>query len=124
MLVEDAARQRLVVQVNDSPVTLRPFIGLCQINLSQLNEGTPLDIWLPLENGGKQNGGQLRLKLTYKRYVDTVDLQPLSMFERESSEKLSPRAGELGAVPSSRMEPLDVVAELVQPQMEALSEVA
>jgi len=122
MLVEDAARQRLVVQVNDSPVTLRPFIGLCQFSISQLSEGTPVDIWLPLESGGRPNGGQVRLKLTYKRYVDNVDLQPLSLFEREYSEQLSPTAGELGAITPARMEPLDVVAELVQPQMKALSE--
>ena len=50
-LVEDSSIQRLVVHVRDSPMTFRTFIGGGQLPLSELQDGRPLDTWIPITDG-------------------------------------------------------------------------
>lgn len=50
-LVEDSSIQRLVVHVRDSPMTFRTFVGGGQLPLSELQDGRPLDTWIPITDG-------------------------------------------------------------------------
>lgn len=77
LLVEDPRRQRLMLRVRDSTMTLNPNIGYCYVNLAELRDCVPRTMWLNLRRDGlfgpKKVPGRVRLTLTFKSYVDRED---------------------------------------------------
>ncbi|GAQ90323.1 hypothetical protein KFL_006270050 [Klebsormidium nitens] len=79
-LIEDTITQKLVVQVRDSPTTLKLDVAKGAIDLANLPDLEPVDVWIDLvANQGfgptkvSRPAGRLLLRLTYKSYVDDED---------------------------------------------------
>lgn len=86
-LVRDPGQQELEVHVYDSRWSLRKKYGVCHLPMSQLQEGRPMRVWLPLSpdvspegqatDGDtmlpllrRREGGEVQLEVTYKEFVD------------------------------------------------------
>jgi hypothetical protein len=73
-LVEDPGRQKLMLRVRDSTLTLNPNIGYCRISLTDLKDCVPRSQWVNLKRdgpfGSKKVPGRVRLALTYKSFVN------------------------------------------------------
>ncbi|KAL3691086.1 hypothetical protein R1sor_004737 [Riccia sorocarpa] len=95
-LVEDPKKQKLVVRVRDSPLTLSPNIGYCQVSLADLQDCVPRTHWVSLTRDGafgpKKVAGKVRLIFTYKSFVEEENNDPASpyikVFTSEATEKL------------------------------------
>ncbi|KAG0615125.1 hypothetical protein M758_5G016500 [Ceratodon purpureus] len=98
LLVEDPRRQRLMLRVRDSTMTLNPNIGYCQINLAELQDCVPRTMWVNLKRDGpfgpKKVPGRVRVALTYKSYVDKEEED---IDEKEASSPYIKVYGDSGA---------------------------
>ncbi|KAL2641746.1 hypothetical protein R1flu_009333 [Riccia fluitans] len=73
-LVEDPKKQKLVIHVRDSSLTLNPKIGYCRVSLADLQDCVPRTHWVSLTRDGpfgpKKVSGKVRLIFTYKSFVE------------------------------------------------------
>ena len=110
-LVEDPQRQRLLVQCRDSYLTLRPFLGFCQLPIADLEPGSPVDVWLPLAYDNAQvTKGEIRLIATYSSFTDRPRPRAPSVAAANAARVASQQVASEGAEGASALPYDDEVA--------------
>ncbi|CAM6095589.1 unnamed protein product [Calypogeia fissa] len=105
-LVKDPRKQKLVLRVRDSSLTLNPNIGYCEVSLANLQDCVPRTHWVSLTREGtfgtRKVSGKLRLIFTFKSFVEEENSDPASpyikVFNNDSMEELE----QVGIHPSQK----------------------